>query len=69
MKGYFVRTPAGHVMKAFAAGINFHFRRSGGATPQWHMQIADRAKDIIIFGGENIFFHRGRGVLMATPMV
>lgn len=66
MKGYF-KNPAA-TAEAFAGG---HFRSGDIAVqhPDGHIQIADRAKDIIISGGENVSSVEVEGVLMGHPSV
>ncbi len=66
MKGYLKNPEA--TQKAFAGGY-FH---SGDIAVQYHdgyLKIADRAKDIIISGGENISSVEVEGVLMMHPSV
>jgi len=66
MKGYF-KNPAA-TRAAFAGGY-FHSGDLAVQHPNGHMQIADRAKDIIISGGENISSVEVEGVLMGHPDV
>jgi len=66
MKGYF-KNPAA-TYEAFAGGY-FHSGDLAVQHPNGHMQIADRAKDIIISGGENISSIEVEGVLMGHPDV
>ncbi len=66
MKGYY-RNPAA-TAEAFAGG----YYRSGDLAlqhPDGHIQIVDRAKDIIISGGENISSVEVEGALMHHPDV
>jgi fatty-acyl-CoA synthase len=66
MKGY-LKDPAG-TEKAFAGGW-FHTGDLAVTHPDGYMQLRDRAKDIIISGGENISSIEVEGVLMSHPAV
>ncbi|MEM7472608.1 MAG: AMP-binding protein [Pseudomonadota bacterium] len=66
MKGY-LKNPAA-TEEAFAGG-HFHSGDIAFQHPDSHIQIADRAKDIIISGGENISSVEVEGVLMSHPDV
>ena len=66
MKGYLKNPKA--TEEAFAGGW-FHSGDIAVQHPNGYMQIADRAKDIIISGGENISSVEVEGVLMAHPDV
>ena len=66
MKGYFKNPTA--TAEAFAGGY-FHSGDLAIQHPDGYMQIADRAKDIIISGGENISSVEVEGVLMGHPDV
>ena len=66
MKGYY-RNPEA-TAEAFAGGW-FHTGDIAVQHPDGYIQIADRAKDIIISGGENISSVEVEGVLMAHPAV
>jgi fatty-acyl-CoA synthase len=66
MKGY-LKSP-GATAEAFAGGY-FHSGDIAVQHPDGYIQIADRAKDIIISGGENISSVEVEGVLMAHPDV
>ena len=66
MKGY-LKNP-GATDEAFAGGY-FHSGDLAVQHPDTHIQIADRAKDIIISGGENISSVEIEGALMAHPAV
>ncbi|MCR9125498.1 MAG: AMP-binding protein [Rhodobacteraceae bacterium] len=66
MKGY-LKNPAA-TAEAFAGGY-FHSGDLAVQHPDGHIQIADRAKDIIISGGENISSVEVEGVLMSHPDV
>jgi fatty-acyl-CoA synthase len=66
MKGYF-KNPAA-TQEAFAGGY-FHSGDLAVQHPDGYIQIADRAKDIIISGGENISSVEIEGVLMGHPDV
>ncbi len=66
MKGYY-RNPEA-TEDAFAGGY-FHSGDIAVLHEDGHMQIADRAKDIIISGGENISSVEIEGVLMAHDAV
>ncbi len=66
MKGYLKNPDA--TMKAFAGGY-FHSEDLAIQHPNGYMQIADRAKDIIISGGENISSVEVEGALMSHPAV
>ena len=66
MKGY-LKTPEA-TEKAFAGGY-FHSEDLAIQHPDGYIQIADRAKDIIISGGENISSVEVEGVLMGHPDV
>ena len=66
MKGYFKNPQA--TQEAFAGGY-FHSGDLAVQHPDGYIQIADRAKDIIISGGENISSVEVEGVLMAHPDV
>ncbi|GFE51246.1 acyl-CoA synthetase [Roseobacter cerasinus] len=61
MKGYFKNPQA--TQEAFEGGY-FHSGDIAVQHPDGYMQIADRAKDIIISGGENISSVEVEGVLM-----
>lgn len=66
MKGY-LKNP-GATAEAFASGY-FHSGDIAVQHPDGYIQIADRAKDIIISGGENISSVEVEGVMMAHPDV
>ena len=66
MKGYLKNPRA--TERAFAGGW-FHTGDIGIQHPDNYLQISDRAKDIIISGGENISSVEVEGVLMAHPAV
>ena len=66
MKGY-LRNPEA-TEEAFAGGY-FHSGDIAVQHPDGYLQIADRAKDIIISGGENISSVEVEGVLMRHPAV
>ena len=66
MKGYLKNPDA--TEEAFAGGY-FHSGDLAVQHPDQHIQIADRAKDIIISGGENISSVEVEGTLMAHPAV
>ncbi len=64
MKGYYKNPQA--TSEAFDGGF-FHSGDIAVQHPDGYIQIADRAKDIIISGGENISSVEVEGVLMAHP--
>jgi fatty-acyl-CoA synthase len=66
MKGYYKNPQA--TEEAFAGGY-FHTGDIAVQHPDSYIQIADRAKDIIISGGENVSSVKVEGVLMAHPDV
>ena len=66
MKGY-LKNP-GATQEAFAGGY-FHSGDIAVQHPDGYIQIADRAKDIIISGGENISSVEVEGVLMGHSEV
>ncbi|MEM7521061.1 MAG: AMP-binding protein [Pseudomonadota bacterium] len=66
MKGYLKNPQA--TAEAFAGGY-FHSGDIAVQHPDGYIQIADRAKDIIISGGENISSVEVEGVLMGHPDV
>ncbi len=66
MKGYLKNPDA--TAEAFAGGY-FHSGDIAYQTPDGYLKIADRAKDIIISGGENISSVEIEGVLMKHPSV
>ena len=66
MKGYLKNPDA--TTEAFAGGY-FHSGDIAVQHPDSYIQIADRAKDIIISGGENISSVEVEGVLMGHPDV
>ncbi len=66
MKGY-LRNP-GATVEAFEGGY-FHSGDIAVQHPDGYIQITDRAKDIIISGGENISSVEVEGVLMGHPDV
>jgi fatty-acyl-CoA synthase len=66
MKGYLKNPEA--TEEAFAGGY-FHSGDIAIQHPDGYIQIADRAKDIIISGGENISSVEVEGVLMGHPDV
>jgi fatty-acyl-CoA synthase len=66
MKGYLKNPEA--TREAFAGGY-FHSGDLAVQHPDGYIQIADRAKDIIISGGENISSVEVEGVLMGHPDV
>jgi fatty-acyl-CoA synthase len=66
MKGYLKNPKA--TEEAFRGGW-FHSGDIAVQHPNGYMQISDRAKDIIISGGENISSVEVEGVLMAHPDV
>ena len=66
MKGYYKNVEA--TEEAFAGG-HFHSGDIAIQHPDGHIQISDRAKDIIISGGENVSSVEVEGVLMSHPAV
>ena len=66
MKGYYKNPTA--TAEAFEGGY-FHSGDIAIQHPDGYIQIADRAKDIIISGGENISSVEVEGVLMGHPDV
>ena len=66
MKGYLKNAEATN--ESFAGGY-FHSGDIAVQHPDTYMQIADRSKDIIISGGENISSVEIEGVLMEHPSV
>jgi fatty-acyl-CoA synthase len=66
MKGYYKNPKA--TEKAFSGGY-FHSEDLALQHPNGQIQIADRAKDIIISGGENISSVEVEGALMHHPAV
>ena len=66
MKGYYKNPVA--TEEAFAGGY-FHTGDIARQHPDSYVQIADRAKDIIISGGENVSSVEVEGVLMQHPAV
>ncbi|MGV6840179.1 MAG: AMP-binding protein, partial [Planktomarina sp.] len=66
MKGYLKNPEA--TQKAFKGGY-FHSEDIAVLHPDGSLQVADRMKDIIISGGENISSIEVEGVLMAHPAV
>ena len=66
MKGYLKNPKA--TEKAFQGGY-FHSGDIAVQHPDGYLQIADRAKDIIISGGENISSVEVEGVIMMHPAV
>ncbi|SDO39244.1 fatty-acyl-CoA synthase [Lutimaribacter pacificus] len=66
MKGYLKNPQA--TQEAFAGGY-YHSGDIAVQHPNTYLQIADRAKDIIISGGENISSVEIEGVLMGHPDV
>ncbi|MEM9432786.1 MAG: AMP-binding protein [Pseudomonadota bacterium] len=66
MKGYYKNPEA--TEEAFAGGY-FHSGDIAVQHTDTHIQIADRAKDIIISGGENVSSVEVEGVLMEHPSV
>ena len=66
MKGYLKNPDA--TEEAFDGG-HFHSGDIAVQHPDTHIQIADRAKDIIISGGENVSSVEVEGVLMSHPDV
>jgi fatty-acyl-CoA synthase len=66
MKGYLKNPEA--TQESFKGGY-FHSGDIAVQHPNSYMQIADRAKDIIISGGENISSVEVEGTLMAHPDV
>lgn len=66
MKGYYKNPEA--TVKELSGGY-FHSGDLAVQHPNGYIQIADRAKDIIISGGENISSVEVEGVLMAHPAV
>ncbi|GGL66719.1 AMP-binding protein [Wenxinia marina] len=66
MKGYY-RNPEA-TEKAFRGGW-FHSEDLAVQHPEGHVQIADRAKDIIISGGENVSSVEVEAAVMAHPAV
>ncbi|MEM6277196.1 MAG: AMP-binding protein [Pseudomonadota bacterium] len=66
MKGYLKNPDA--TAEAFAGG-HFHSGDIALRHPNGYVQIADRAKDIIISGGENVSSVEVEGVLMHHPSV
>ena len=66
MKGYYKNPTA--TAESFSGGY-FHSGDIAVQHPNGYMQISDRAKDIIISGGENISSVEVEGVLMGHPDV
>ncbi len=66
MKGYLKNPKA--TAEAFEGGY-FHSGDIAVQHPDGYIQISDRAKDIIISGGENISSVEVEGVLMGHPAV
>jgi len=66
MKGYYKNPDA--TAEAFAGGY-FHTGDIAVQHPDGYIQISDRAKDIIISGGENVSSVEVEGVLMRHPAV
>ena len=66
MKGYFKNEKA--TIEAFDGGY-FHSEDIAVHHPDSYIQIADRAKDIIISGGENVSSVEVEGCLMSHPAV
>ena len=66
MKGYYKNPKA--TAEAFAGGW-FHSGDIANMTPDGYIRISDRAKDIIISGGENVSSVEVEGVLMHHPAV
>jgi 3-(methylthio)propionyl---CoA ligase len=66
MKGYYKNPSA--TAESFSGGY-FHSGDIAVQHPNGYMQISDRAKDIIISGGENISSVEVEGVLMGHPDV
>jgi fatty-acyl-CoA synthase len=66
MKGYYKNVEA--TEESFAGGY-FHSGDIAVQHPDHYMQIADRAKDIIISGGENVSSVEVEGALMHHPAV
>ena len=66
MKGYYKNPEA--TAEAFAGGY-FHTGDIAVQHPDSYIQISDRAKDIIISGGENVSSVEVEGVLMRHPAV
>jgi fatty-acyl-CoA synthase len=66
MKGYYKNPSA--TQEAFSGGY-FHSGDIARQHPDSYVQIADRAKDIIISGGENVSSVEVEGVLMHHPAV
>ena len=66
MKGYFKNPEA--TKEAFSGGF-FHSGDIAKLHPNNYIQIADRAKDIIISGGENVSSVEVEGALMSHPAV
>jgi fatty-acyl-CoA synthase len=66
MKGYYKNPRATN--EAFRGGY-FHSGDIAKQHPDTYVQIADRAKDIIISGGENVSSVEVEGVLMHHPAV
>jgi fatty-acyl-CoA synthase len=66
MKGYYKNPRATN--EAFKGGY-FHTGDIAVQHPDSYIQIADRAKDIIISGGENVSSVEVEGVLMHHPAV
>tara|TARA_B100001142_G_scaffold298487_1_gene321731 strand:- start:9943 stop:10911 length:969 start_codon:yes stop_codon:yes gene_type:complete len=66
MKGYYKNEEA--TSEAFQGGF-FHSGDIAKIYPDSHIQIADRAKDIIISGGENVSSVEIEGALMNHPSI
>lgn len=66
MKGYFKNPEA--TREAFAGGV-FHTGDIAFMHPDGYIKITDRAKDIIISGGENVSSVEVEGVIAAHPAV
>ncbi|MEP5761994.1 MAG: AMP-binding protein [Litoreibacter sp.] len=66
MKGYYKDKDA---TTAAFTGQHFHSGDIAVQHPDGHIQIVDRAKDIIISGGENVSSVEVEGVLMGHPAV
>jgi fatty-acyl-CoA synthase len=66
MKGYFKSSESSE--ESFAGGY-FHSGDIAVRHPDGYIQVADRAKDIIISGGENVSSVEVEGALMHHPAV
>ena len=68
MDGYLTTIPRPPRRPSGMAGSARQVRRSPSGVPDGYVELRDRAKDVIISGGENTLEHRGRAGARQAPV-